>query len=221
MLDKIEDSNNKIIVLSTANPYKFTSAVLEALSGKCTGDGFKDMEELSELTGKQAPASLSELQNKPLLHETVWRKRRDGRCFAQAAVMAPIKEKIRPFGPAITFLSGQCFRWELAGGVWKGIAQDKYAEISGEYPNIQIECEAQDLPFWHEYFDSSYDYDKASASLEKDAKIADAVKKHKGLILLRQSFFETLISFIISANNNIPRHQENHKQHKHKVRKKD
>ena len=119
--------------------------------------------------------------------------------------MAQIKQKIRPFDPKITFLSGQCFRWELAGGIWKGIAQDKYAEISGGYPDIHIKCDSEDLAFWREYFDSGYDYEKASLALEKDEKISVAVKNNKGLILLRQPFFETLISFIISANNNIPR----------------
>ena len=71
VLDKMEAGGNKKIVLSTANPYKFTSAVLEALTGKCSGDGFEDMAALSELTGTQAPASLSELRDKVLLHETV------------------------------------------------------------------------------------------------------------------------------------------------------
>ncbi len=119
--------------------------------------------------------------------------------------MASIEKKIRPFDPELTFLSGQCFRWRFENGVWKGIADGRYAEISGEYPDARIVCQEQDLDFWENYFDSSYDYKKASLVLEKDKKISEAVKKYKGLILLRQPFYETLISFIISANNNIPR----------------
>ena len=119
--------------------------------------------------------------------------------------MGKITKQIRSFDPEITFLSGQCFRWEYEDEAWKGIVGRKYAEIRGHYPDIFITCEENDFSFWEEYFDSGYDYKKASEILVKDEKISDAVKKYKGLILLRQPFFETLISFIISANNNIPR----------------
>ena len=71
VLDKIKDNGNKKIILSTANPYKFTSAVLDALTDKCSGDGFKDMQELSAVTGTSAPNSLSELKDKKVLHKTV------------------------------------------------------------------------------------------------------------------------------------------------------
>ncbi len=119
--------------------------------------------------------------------------------------MEHILKKIRVFSPDITFLSGQCFRWNFENGIWKAIAEQKYAEISGTYPDAKIKCSQEDLFFWRNYFDSEYDYVSAVHILEKDKKIADAVKKYEGLILLRQPFFETLISFIISANNNIPR----------------
>lgn len=113
--------------------------------------------------------------------------------------------KIRPFNPDITFNSGQCFRWVKQNEIWKGIASGRYVEITGEYPDTYIKCNEDDLSFWQEYFDSKYDYDAASKILIKDDKISDAVKNNRGLILLRQPFFETIISFIISANNNIPR----------------
>ena len=205
VLDKIGDSGNKKIVLSTANPYKFTSAVLESLTGASSRDGFEDMEALMTLTGTKAPESLSGLKGKKILHDNVCGKRTDGRSPEEAAVMSVVKKRLRPFSPEITFLSGQCFRWEYANGKWVGTAGDKYAEIEGEYPNTVIRCNSRDTDFWEEYFDSGYDYDKASGVLEKDEKISEAVKRYKGLILLRQPFFETLISFIISANNNIPR----------------
>ena len=74
VLDKIEKSANKKIVLSTANPYKFTSSVLSALGGDATGDGFKDMQTLSALTATEAPKALSELEHKKVLHEAVCEK---------------------------------------------------------------------------------------------------------------------------------------------------
>ena len=74
VLDKISDSGNKKIVLSTANPYKFTSAVLEAISGKCSGDGFEDMKKLMDLTKTKAPKVLAELKDKKILHSSVCKK---------------------------------------------------------------------------------------------------------------------------------------------------
>lgn len=71
VLDKIGDSGNKRIVLSTANPYKFTSAVLESLTGESNGDGFIDMQELMKITNTIAPESLSKLKHKKILHNTV------------------------------------------------------------------------------------------------------------------------------------------------------
>ena len=115
------------------------------------------------------------------------------------------KIKIRSFDPGLTFLSGQCFRWNFEDGIWKGIAEGKYAEVTGGYPNVFLKCLEKDIPFWKIYFDSEYDYEKAVVVLSKDSKISEAVNRNKGLILLKQPFFETLISFIISANNNIPR----------------
>lgn len=119
--------------------------------------------------------------------------------------MSFIIKSIRPFNPEITFNSGQCFRWEKQDNAWQGIAENNYAEIIGTYPNVYINCDEADYPFWKNYFDSSYDYEAASAVLIQDNKISQAVINNKGLILLRQPFFEVLISFIISANNNIPR----------------
>ncbi len=116
-----------------------------------------------------------------------------------------ITKKIRPFDPELTFLSGQCFRWNYENGSWNAIADERYAQISGTLSETRISCHDNDLSFWENYFDSKYDYEKASKVLAKDKKISEAVLNNKGLILLRQPFFETLVSFIISANNNIPR----------------
>ncbi|MEG1365646.1 MAG: threonine synthase [Oscillospiraceae bacterium] len=54
------------IVVSTANPYKFSSDVLFAICGKTCSDEFACLQELSILTGNIAPKSLSELKEKPV-----------------------------------------------------------------------------------------------------------------------------------------------------------
>ncbi len=71
VLEKVENKSNKVVVLSTANPYKFTSTVLESLTGDCSNDGFSDMENLQKLTGIKPPEALSGLNKKEVLHKTV------------------------------------------------------------------------------------------------------------------------------------------------------
>ena len=60
-----------MVVLSTASPYKFPAAVLEALGGSCAADEFDQMEQLQDLTGVQIPAPLASLKGKTERHTGV------------------------------------------------------------------------------------------------------------------------------------------------------
>ena len=59
------------VVLSTASPYKFPRAVADSLGLFCPPDDFACMKVLEKATGTVAPAQLSELQQKPVLHDAV------------------------------------------------------------------------------------------------------------------------------------------------------
>ena len=65
----LKDSNEQpvpTVIASTANPYKFSASVLEALQADCiTGDDFSNLEALERLTGLKAPVQLRELRDKP------------------------------------------------------------------------------------------------------------------------------------------------------------
>ena len=63
-----------MVILSTASPYKFPAAVLEALHGDMSGDEFQQMERLQELTGVRIPANLAGLQGKAERHTGVINK---------------------------------------------------------------------------------------------------------------------------------------------------
>ncbi len=71
---QVEKQNEKdktpIIVLSTANPYKFPQDVLYALSGNDVKDSFKGVKRLHLLTAMKPPKSLTELRYKPLRFKT-------------------------------------------------------------------------------------------------------------------------------------------------------
>ncbi|MBR2046974.1 MAG: threonine synthase [Oscillospiraceae bacterium] len=60
-----------MVVLSTASPYKFPSAVLSAIGGDTSGDEFDQMDRLSALTGVAIPGNLSGLKELPERHTGV------------------------------------------------------------------------------------------------------------------------------------------------------
>ena len=66
--------NRPMVVLSTASPYKFPAAVLQAIGSNTQGDEFQQMEQLEALTGVRIPANLAGLRSKPERHLDVIRK---------------------------------------------------------------------------------------------------------------------------------------------------
>lgn len=110
------------------------------------------------------------------------------------------------FGLAETFLCGQCFRWERSqNDVFYGIAGNRAAKIYTEENTICIESSDPDPLFWQNYLDLSFDYEKIAESFSNDPTFLPLIKAGKGIRILNQDLWETLVSFIISANNNIPR----------------
>ena len=120
-----------------------------------------------------------------------------------------ILDEVCDFDLKQTFECGQCFRWnkELDGS-YTGVAYGKVINISQKAKGIEID-NVTPLDFeniWRNYFDLDTDYAGIKNMLSKnDEVIRGAIKYGSGIRILRQEFFETLISFIISANNNISR----------------
>ena len=56
------------VVVSTANPYKFTTDVWHSLTGETVADAFAAAEKLSALTGTPVPESIRQLKSAPELH---------------------------------------------------------------------------------------------------------------------------------------------------------
>ena len=56
----------KTVIASTASPYKFSAAVLEALEGKASDiDEYDKVDRIAELSDIPVPAALADLRNKP------------------------------------------------------------------------------------------------------------------------------------------------------------
>ena len=62
---------NPMVVLSTASPYKFSTAVLTAIGGDVSGSEYERMERLQAMTGVPIPKNLAALREKPERHTGV------------------------------------------------------------------------------------------------------------------------------------------------------
>lgn len=106
-----------------------------------------------------------------------------------------------------TLQSGQTFRWKAYGKGFRGIVGNRvcYIEQDGDVLTF-YNCTEKDFnDFWVNYFGFDTDYAAIRSALEYDENVANALKYCSGIHILRQPLWETTISFIISANNNIPR----------------
>ena len=118
------------------------------------------------------------------------------------------------FSVAKTFDCGQCFRFEPVGSSWDdvvGTVGGKSVRVTQKDGAIEITGD-DDRAFWEHYLSLDADYgayDRAIlGALDSPADrevMAKAVDCGAGIRILRQDPWETLVSFIISQNNNIPR----------------
>lgn len=104
-----------------------------------------------------------------------------------------------------TLFCGQCFRFrELSQNIFEGFSQDKFVRLYQKENGIEIEAPKEDITYWENYFDLSLDYSALFKNFAEDEVLKKACEGRK-IRVLRQAPFETLISFIISQNNNIKR----------------
>lgn len=107
-----------------------------------------------------------------------------------------------------TLESGQCFRWKKVDeNQYVGVAYNRTIKIGQINNDIYIDhSNPQDFKYiWKNYFDLQRDYEHLKTVLSLDPILKKAIDYADGLHILRQEPFETLITYIISANNNIPR----------------
>ncbi len=107
------------------------------------------------------------------------------------------------------FDCGQCFRWnEQEDGSYLGIFRENVLNVKKDKQDIIIEgiCKDDIKKTVEDYFDLKRDYTKIKEKLSKiDENLKTSIQYGQGIRLLNQDLWETIISFIISANNNIPR----------------
>lgn len=120
-----------------------------------------------------------------------------------------ILNNVKSFEPKHIFECGQCFRWnKQEDESYIGVFGENVLKVYKEDENIIFEgiCNDKIDKICEEYFDLKTDYEKIKEKLASvDEHLATSIKYGNGIRILNQDLWETIISFIISANNNIPR----------------
>ena len=122
-----------------------------------------------------------------------------------------ILENEKTFELKHIFDCGQCFRWkENEDGSYTGIFRKNVINVKTENDKIIFQGICQNdkniKEVCTQYFDLNRDYESIKNKLSKiDEYMEESIKFGYGIRILNQDLWETIISFIISANNNIPR----------------
>lgn len=129
-----------------------------------------------------------------------------------------ILENVHDFHLLDTLECGQCFHFERTDNGFNKdeyeydiVAKDRILHIKEEpdlagvrltfYNTEEWEYES----IWKEYFDLDRNYDEIKQSvISADPRLEEIIDEYSGIRILNQDFFETLISFIISQNKQIP-----------------
>ncbi|MBE5953692.1 MAG: DNA-3-methyladenine glycosylase 2 family protein [Lachnospiraceae bacterium] len=103
---------------------------------------------------------------------------------------------------------GQCFHFtKLGESNYELLAFGKYLNVTQHGTKLIMHNTSMEEfdSCWKQYFDLDRDYFSIKSNILKlDSRLKEAVESKPGIRILRQEFFETLISFIISQNKQIP-----------------
>lgn len=112
---------------------------------------------------------------------------------------------VSQFNPEHILECGQVFSYKKDKDNYIVFPQDKIAKISKNDDGYFIET--NDIEYFINYFDLNRDYNLIKNDLKKFSILNEPINFGYGIRILNQDLFEVLVSFIISANNNIKRIQ--------------
>ena len=108
------------------------------------------------------------------------------------------------FNPKDILECGQIFRFYIN-------SEDNYVVLSGNHKATIVETEygfeiyTLSPEFFAEFFNLDINYTEIKNELWKDEFLNEVISKGEGIRIIKNGLFETICSFIVSANNNIKR----------------
>ena len=122
---------------------------------------------------------------------------------------------VTDFNLKYTLESGQSFRWNRVENAYYGVVEGRILKLSAtdegqdgitlSVASSAPEDAAQLTAFLRHYLDIERDVPSILAAVDTDAYIHRAIQRLWGMRILNQELWETLASFILSQNNNVPR----------------
>lgn len=119
-----------------------------------------------------------------------------------------ILEDVENFDARAIFTCGQAFRWyEEKDGSFTTVHLGRVLNVLNEEDRVVFKGTNLEefKEIWLDYFDLNTNYKEIRKTLSGNEILLNAMEYGKGIRILNQNHFEMLISFIISANNMIPR----------------
>lgn len=112
------------------------------------------------------------------------------------------------FNPTHIFECGQCFNFNIEeDGSYTAVHLGKIINVLARKDDVLIRNISLDdfYEIFYDYFDLGTDYNQIKKDLSSNEILKTASEYGDGIRILNQEMFETVISFIISANNGITR----------------
>lgn len=111
------------------------------------------------------------------------------------------------FDAKATLFCGQAFRWEeLSDGSFQGIVAGRKRTLQQAGDTLTIfPVEEAETEYMVHYFALDDDYEAMVTLFSRNPVLRRCMTEAAGIRVLHQDFFEMLMTFIISQNNNIPR----------------
>ncbi len=119
-----------------------------------------------------------------------------------------ILKNVHDFNIEHIFECGQAFRFNKTGeNEYTGVAKGRALTVSQVDDEVVLyDTTYEDfINIWHDFFDLSTDYSAIKEAVAVDSHMREATNYGYGIRILKQDLWETIVSFIISASNNVPR----------------
>ena len=115
----------------------------------------------------------------------------------------------QPLDLVVTLESGQAFRWHRRGEWSYGVVQGNLLGLKQDGSRIEARSSLSSLELvealLRDYLRLDDDLEAICSAINTDSYMAGSIDRYPGLRILRQDPWECLVSFICSANSNIPR----------------